>query len=350
MDMVSALQATRRNDLVEVWAERRAAAVPVIRAALEAEGIPVTTRGMALLSLLQAFAAYAPAHILVRAADEERAKAVLAHLFLGEKAPERAADVAAVSPVGAPPPTVRSRAIALGAAAAVALGGFGLSKVPSPAPDGPAYRPKIEVVLVDDESDIFANLSDVSLAEGMILRTETAPIGREYGSPQQKRARFAAIDMRPGESLESIIARGQAWAKTLKVPPGERIVWEPISEYEPDTGHEKITGARTFLVKGDPILTEADIVDAMQAMDDRSGIPDVYVSITLNDEAARRFEEATGANVNRRIAIIVDGQVNSAPVVKTKIGGGRMSITMAQGDPDKQLAEARRLVRGLRAR
>ena len=83
-------------------------------------------------------------------------------------------------------------------------------------------------------------------------------------------------------------------------------------------------------------------------MDQRSGIPDVYVAITLTPEAGERFRIVTAERVNQRIAILLDGRINSAPVVRTEISGGRLSITMGAGDPDKQLKEAQSLAAGLR--
>jgi preprotein translocase subunit SecD len=56
---------------------------------------------------------------------------------------------------------------------------------------------------------------------------------------------------------------------------------------------------------------------------------------------------ATRDWVQRRLAILVDGRVDSAPVVKSEIGGGRLTITMGAGEPEKQLADARRLAASL---
>jgi preprotein translocase subunit SecD len=57
----------------------------------------------------------------------------------------------------------------------------------------------------------------------------------------------------------------------------------------------------------------------------------------------------TGANVDRRFAIILDDMIDSAPVIKQKIGGGRATITMGAGDPDKQLHDAKQLELVLRS-
>lgn len=51
-----------------------------------------------------------------------------------------------------------------------------------------------------------------------------------------------------------------------------------------------------------------------------------YVSIQFNDEGAKLFEEITGRNINRPIAIFVGGELISAPNVQTKIIGGNAVI------------------------
>jgi len=69
-----------------------------------------------------------------------------------------------------------------------------------------------------------------------------------------------------------------------------------------------------------------------------------YVELILNDRGARLFEKITAENVGRRLAIILDNTVYSAPVIREKIGGGRASIT---GSFD--IKEARDLAIVLRA-
>ena len=69
-----------------------------------------------------------------------------------------------------------------------------------------------------------------------------------------------------------------------------------------------------------------------------------YVELILNDRGARLFEQITGENVNRRLAIILDDTVYSAPVIRERIGGGQASIT---GSFD--IKEARDLAIVLRA-
>jgi preprotein translocase subunit SecD len=52
-----------------------------------------------------------------------------------------------------------------------------------------------------------------------------------------------------------------------------------------------------------------------------------YVAITLTSPGGTLFERITGENVGRRMAIILDGKVQSAPVIQDRIGGGRAVIT-----------------------
>ncbi len=52
-----------------------------------------------------------------------------------------------------------------------------------------------------------------------------------------------------------------------------------------------------------------------------------YVELILNASGSRLFEQITGANVRRRLAIVLDNRVYSAPVIQERIGGGRASIT-----------------------
>lgn len=69
-----------------------------------------------------------------------------------------------------------------------------------------------------------------------------------------------------------------------------------------------------------------------------------YVAVTLTSAGATLFERLTGDNVGRRMAIVLDGKVQSAPVIQDRIGGGRAVIT-----GNFTLDEARDLALVLRA-
>jgi len=79
-----------------------------------------------------------------------------------------------------------------------------------------------------------------------------------------------------------------------------------------------------ILVKKEPELTGKYIKDAYVGYDS-SGFPDV--NLELDKEGAALFEEITSKNINRRLAIVLDGVVRSAPSIRERIGGGKANIT-----------------------
>ena len=73
-----------------------------------------------------------------------------------------------------------------------------------------------------------------------------------------------------------------------------------------------------------PLLDGGVITDARQ---DFSTVGGNEISMTMNTEGAREWKRITGENVGNCIAIVLDNQVYSAPVVNGEIAGGRSSIT-----------------------
>jgi protein-export membrane protein SecD len=74
-----------------------------------------------------------------------------------------------------------------------------------------------------------------------------------------------------------------------------------------------------YLVDSKQLMTGSSLVDAKVQMD---GYGRPIVGFKLNPEGGRRFGVLTGDNVNRKLAIILDNRVYSAPVIKSRIGGG----------------------------
>jgi SecD/SecF fusion protein len=81
---------------------------------------------------------------------------------------------------------------------------------------------------------------------------------------------------------------------------------------------------KMYLVNKEPELTGGVITDAQANIDPNSSTP--IVTMTMNSEGATEWARITGANVGKRIAIMLDGAIFSAPVVKGKIPGGRSQI------------------------
>lgn len=104
--------------------------------------------------------------------------------------------------------------------------------------------------------------------------------------------------------------------------------------------HRFIGGKRyytLFAVKKEPELTGGVIVNARATIDPNSGLP--IVTMEMNSEGARNWARITGANVNKRIAIILDRAVFSAPFVRSKITGGNSQIEGMESIDEARLLE-----------
>jgi len=89
-------------------------------------------------------------------------------------------------------------------------------------------------------------------------------------------------------------------------------------------------------VKADPLLTGEVITNALATYDPTTNDP--IVSMSMNSEGSEKWANITGANINKRIAIVLDEQVYSAPNVINKIVGGSSQITgMANADEARLL-------------
>jgi len=83
-----------------------------------------------------------------------------------------------------------------------------------------------------------------------------------------------------------------------------------------------------YLLKKDAELTGDAIADARVAVGGDPERPNApYVRLTMTRRASGKFAAITGANIDRRLAIVLDGVVKSAPVIREKIPGGRSQIT-----------------------
>ena len=84
-------------------------------------------------------------------------------------------------------------------------------------------------------------------------------------------------------------------------------------------------GSQSYLLKNKSLLTGASLETAKVQISDRYGEPNV--SIKFNSQGAADFDRITGENVRKRLAIVLDGVVHSAPVIQERISGGQAQIT-----------------------
>ncbi|MGH7217044.1 MAG: protein translocase subunit SecD [Nitrospiraceae bacterium] len=104
-----------------------------------------------------------------------------------------------------------------------------------------------------------------------------------------------------------------------KLPAGDQILFERT--VEKDTGREYRI---PYLVKKRVMLTGDVLSDAVVQI---GQFNDPYVSITFDGKGGREFERITGDNIKKRMAIVLDNTIYSAPVIQDRISGGRAQIT-----------------------
>lgn len=94
------------------------------------------------------------------------------------------------------------------------------------------------------------------------------------------------------------------------------------------TGYVLMQGreSRYFLVKAVPELTGAYLTNAKVQIGGGSGFGYPEVSIEFNPEGAKIFSEVTETNINRNLAIVLDGVVQSAPTIRTRIPDGKAVV------------------------
>lgn len=108
-----------------------------------------------------------------------------------------------------------------------------------------------------------------------------------------------------------------------------------------DKNTGKVLSSVPFVLKREAVLTGDYLVDASVSFT-QNNLP--AVQFTLDSAGSKLFEEVTGQNVNRRMAIVLDDNVYSAPVIKSKIAGGSAII-----DGIGTLEEAKEIAIVLRA-
>jgi len=110
--------------------------------------------------------------------------------------------------------------------------------------------------------------------------------------------------------------------KALKgdVPADRQVLYQ--RQVNPSTG---VVSQIPFLLHSRTLLTGDRLSNAQVRIDSRYNDP--YVSIEFDSRGAQIFERITRTNVKKRLAIVLDDNVYSAPVIQERIAGGQAQIT-----------------------
>lgn len=180
---------------------------------------------------------------------------------------------------------------------------------------------QLQFKIVDDESDSRAVFT--APPEGIYLSADAQTYAEAFGKDARERLR--------------------AYIATLSVPDDHEVA---IGRRDPDPerGGE---GWRTYYMYRVADATGEDLDDAAVGFDPKSGSPEV--DFMMNTRGASRMSDLTGRNIGKRMAIVLDDRVESAPVIQGQIGGrGRITLG-AYLDRNELLQEAKDLVVVLQA-
>ena len=189
---------------------------------------------------------------------------------------------------------------------------------------------QLEFKLVDSETKFFEEIGkkadkpeSVTVSQDTFAGPNDALITSIFLVSSDKRELKAFLDKNP--------------------PPNDRVVG--IQETRGQGGEPSY---RTWLLERRTPLTGDALVDAFEQFDSEEG--GYHVTMRFDRKGAIAFEKLTGENVKRRMAIVLDDVVDSAPVIQSRIAGGSARITLGSyGSPREQLEQARALAIVLKA-
>jgi len=199
-------------------------------------------------------------------------------------------------------------AIALAVVAVLVIGSWVLFWPPqSKITQGLDIQGGLSVILTAQETSSTAVTDDVMDRAELIVRNRVDRLGASESTIQRQGADSILVQL-PGvkNAQEALDALGTT---------GQLEIRDVIST-------DATTGAP---VLGDVLLTGDVITDATIDTDPSTG--QLQVNVTFNSEGTQTWGEITSARVGKQIAIVLDGVVQSAPVVNEPILGGSTAIS-----------------------
>jgi preprotein translocase subunit SecD len=169
-------------------------------------------------------------------------------------------------------------------------------------------RGQLRVLKIDDDQGgaFFEGLAD-QLEPGLKLR-------RVEGG-------FFSITHRDKDALRDFFD-GRA-------PEGRTIGYQFHAQYETAANRvldEENSYWKSYLLHDESKLSGEHLHDVQAAVDEHFNRP--YVALEFNEEGTKRLSDLTSNNVGERIAIVVDDEVQTAPVINEPITGGRVQLSM----------------------
>jgi preprotein translocase subunit SecD len=204
---------------------------------------------------------------------------------------------------------------------------------------------QLEFKIVDDGSEYMRKVA------GAVPKTEKGAPGaidvvpeswteKDNGKPHED----VYLRSKSRDALQKFFA---GLTGDLAVPPDHEIGYEEIQGRNENGEATPDRYWRTYYLHKRAALTGEYLSNADQTWDQQTGRPEV--SFEFDRQGAAISERMTGDNIGRKMAILLDDKINSAPVIEGRIGA-RGRITLGGfGDPFALQQEAKDLVAVLRS-
>ena len=192
----------------------------------------------------------------------------------------------------------------------------------------------------EDSTDVTKEPKDTSVVtpEELFGETEQAPADTSrqdsLSRARDKLFKENLFFSYPGDPQRLLVPKeNEARLKLiLQDPEIQKIIQTEAGDAEFLWGQLDPTGEYygIYLVDKQPEMTGETITDAFAQPSsgyEAGTIGKFEVSLTFNSDGARTFSRITGANLNKRLAIVLDNVVHSAPTIQVKIRDGRARIT-----------------------
>jgi preprotein translocase subunit SecD len=180
-----------------------------------------------------------------------------------------------------------------------------------------------EATLVEDARKSGCYRSDMTVREGRVMCNVT---GRRV--------------------IERYLAQLVAKDPSFAVPDQNQLGFEEVFPGNDPEIKDRRPFWRTYLLERAARLDGTTISKATVNYDQNTLRPEVI--IYFNRYGGRVFGNMTGENVGKKMAIVLDDKIASAPIIQQRIAGGVSTITMGGVDADSMEREANDLVNVLR--
>ena len=175
-------------------------------------------------------------------------------------------------------------------------------------------------LLAGDDTDEVDAESDTSVADPFdqdVLEQADNPL-LAVMDPVGQGVVFGAVSARDTAAVNDLLSPPEV---QRMLPSGISLMYEanPVGQDASGFGVYYLLGVRDQIELTGDVITDARV--------DFDELNRPQVTMVMNSEGARSWARITGANIDRNVAVVLDGVVYSYPTVITRIVGGRSSIT-----------------------